>query len=69
MSFDKRLTLEIAKKDEEFIHLAKEYLPGFPVPNFWSSQKEEMLFCLFYVGYLLGKYQDDPEKYLEEEKL
>jgi len=69
MSLHNRKILESAKKDEKFIKLAKQHIEGFPVPNFWSSVKEESLFCLFYVGYLLGKHQDDPEKFLDEEKI
>jgi hypothetical protein len=59
-----RATLATAKKDEEFIQLMKEHCHGFRVPDFWSATLEEKIFCILYQGYLLGKHQDDPKKYL-----
>jgi hypothetical protein len=42
----------------------KEHCEGFRVPDFWSAKLEEKIFCILYQGYLLGKYKDDPKKFL-----
>lgn len=53
-----------AKSDSEFINNANSYISDFRTPSSWTDRDEQVLFALLYIGYLLGRHQDDPEKYI-----
>ncbi len=61
--------IESAKKDPEFLELAKCQIKDFQIPNAFTSQINDTLFATLYMGYLLGKYQDDPAKYIKVEEI
>lgn len=63
MTKELKIYLKKGKKDIEFIELATKNIANFKIPNFFTSNTEEVLFSVLYFGYLLGKYQDDPDNH------